>query len=350
MNILFIGIGRICQRHIRNIKSKYKNLNLFSLKGKHSNLIITETKSKIGNVLTKYNLRPINLNEINKKIKIDAAFICLPSYLHSKFLKIFVEKKINIFLEKPGGINQLDLKLLRYCQKKIKKNKLKVMVGYHLRFNPLITKLKKLIISNKVGRVLNVLIENGEHIADYRPFEKYWKKYHSKKKEGGGVLLNQIHDLDYFLELFKNHSFNLINTYNEKISKLKIDADDTLSSNFLVSKLNERFLFTILFNSYERPRKRTIKILGTKGKIFADLQTSKLEIFLFDTDKNGILKKRKAKIKIKFKINRNNLFKKEIFYFIEAIKKNKAIDESYGLLRSIKTLSIGLMLKNKKKV
>lgn len=350
MNILFIGIGRVCQRHIRNIRSRYKNLNLFSIKGKHSKLIITETKSKKGNVVAKYNITAINLSDINKSVKIDAAFICLPSHLHSKFLKIFVKKKINIFLEKPGGINKFDLKLLKYCQKIKKKNNLKVMVGYHLRFNPLIANLKKLIISNKVGKILNVLVENGEHIADYRPFEKYWEKYHSKIKMGGGVLLNQIHDLDYFLELFKNYKLSLINTFNDKISKLKIDADDTLSSNFLVRNFKERFLFTLLFNSYERPRKRTIKILGTKGSIFADLQKNKIEIFCFDAHKNGILKKKKTKVKIKFKFNRNDLFKKEVFYFIESIKKNKAIDERYGLARTIKTLSIGLKLRDKIKV
>lgn len=182
MNLLFIGIGRICQRHIRNIKSKYKNLKVFYIKGKHSNLIITESKSQKGDVISKYGLKPISFNDINKKVKIDAAFICLPSHLHSKFFKILVEKKVNIFLEKPGGINQLDIKLLKNCEKKIKKNNLKVMVGYHLRFHPMLSNLKKLIVTNKVGRILNVLVENGEHIADYRPFEKYWKKYHSKKR------------------------------------------------------------------------------------------------------------------------------------------------------------------------
>jgi predicted dehydrogenase len=347
MNLLFIGIGRICQRHIRNIKSKYKNLKVFYIKGKHSNLIITESKSQKGDVISKYGLKPISFNDINKKVKIDAAFICLPSHLHSKFFKILVEKKVNIFLEKPGGINQLDIKLLKDCEKKIKKNNLKVMVGYHLRFHPMLSNLKKLIVTNKVGRILNVLVENGEHIADYRPFEKYWKKYHSKKKEGGGVLLNQIHDIDYFLELFKNYKFNLINTFSSKISKLKITAEDTLSSNFLVSNLKEKFLLTLLFNSYERPQKRTIKIIGAKGKIFADLQKGEIEIFNFNIHDNGILKSKKVYRRLlKNKINRKNLFKNEVFYFINSIKINRPIDKRYGLERSIKTLSVGLKLKN----
>ena len=41
------------------------------------------------------------------------------------------------------------------------------------------------MINNKIiGTILNVLVENGEHIADYRPYQKYWKRYHAKKKTG----------------------------------------------------------------------------------------------------------------------------------------------------------------------
>ena len=56
------------------------------------------------------------------------------------------------------------------------------MFGYHLRFNPLIINLKKMLQKKKIGNILNVLSENGEHIADYRKYQKYWEVYHSKKR------------------------------------------------------------------------------------------------------------------------------------------------------------------------
>ena len=59
------------------------------------------------------------------------------------------------------------------------------------------------------------MVENGEHIADYRTYQKYWKRYHAKK-QGGGVLLNQIHEIDYLLDLFENYNFKVVNTLEEK--------------------------------------------------------------------------------------------------------------------------------------
>ena len=136
MNILFIGVGIVGQRHIRNIKLKFKNINLFTIRGKHSSQLYNEKEPLKGDVNSKYQLKVINFREINRNIKIDAAFICLPNNLHSKFLKKLFDKNINIFLEKPGGINYRDLKILKKIKTKNKKNKIKIMLGYHLRFNP----------------------------------------------------------------------------------------------------------------------------------------------------------------------------------------------------------------------
>lgn len=346
MNLLFIGIGIIGQRHIRNIKSQYKGIKFFTLKGKHSKQVFSSTKPVTGDVNLKYKLNVIDLDDINKTVKIDAAFICLPNYLHSKFLKKLVDKKIHIFLEKPGGVNYLDLKLLKAIQKKNKNNELKIMVGYHLRFHPLIIKLKKLIKQRVVGKILNVLVENGEHIADYRPYQKYWQIYHSKKKQGGGVILNQIHEIDYILYIFEKYKFELINSFQSKFSNTKIDTEDTLSTNLIGKNEKENFLITLLLNSYERPKKRSLKMIGSRGKIIADLNENKLEIFNYKISKNGLLKSKKIlKKSVKFNLNRNDLFKKEVIYFIEVVKQNKNIEEKYGLSKSIKALELTLKLK-----
>ena len=343
MNILFIGIGVVGQRHIRNIKSNFKNIKFYNINSDHSKQVYGVNKPLKGDVNLKYNLKTINFNDINKKIKIDAAFICLPNYLHSKFLKKLVDKNVHVFLEKPGGINNQDLKLLEKIQKK---NKNQIMLGYHLRFNPVILKLKKLIKDKTVGNILNVLAENGEHIADYRPYQKYWKVYHAKKNEGGGTSLNQIHEIDYLLYLFEDYNFKLANTFDDKISNIKVDTEDSISSNFIVSKFKEKFLITLLLNSYERPKNRTLKIIGSKGKIVANLLKNYIKIYHYKSFNNGIMKDKKiSKKNFHFKFKRNDLFINEIKYFIRTLKKNKSIDKKYGLSKSIKALKLALKLK-----
>lgn len=346
MNILFIGIGIIGQRHIRNIKSKFKNINFYTLRGNYSKNFYGDNKILKGDPIIKHNLKEINFADINKKFKIDAAFICLPNYLHSKFLKKLFDKKIHVFLEKPGGVNKSDIKILKNIQKNNKRKKIKIMLGYHLRFNPVIQSLKKLIDKKSVGKILNVLSENGEHIADYRPFQKYWKVFHAKKSKGGGVLLNQIHEIDYLLYLFENYKFKLINSINDKFSNIKIDTEDTISSNFIVKSPSGKFLITLLLNSFERPKYRRLKIVGSKATLIADLLKGRIEFFHYKSLNNGLLKSKKIlKKTFKFKFKRNDLFKNEVNYFINSIKRNKAIEAKYGLAKSIKVLELTLKIK-----
>ena len=100
-------------------------------------------------------------------------------------------------------------------------------------------------------------------------------------------------------------------------------------------------------NSYERPRRRMLKIIGTKGKILVNFLKNQIEIYYFNVSKDGMIKSKKISKKLlKFKIKRKDLFKNEVFYFIDSVKKNKSIDKKFGLERSIKTLDMALKLKN----
>ena len=106
-------------------------------------------------------------------------------------------------------------------------------------------------------------------------------------------MLNQIHEIDYLLFLFDKYKLNLKNSFYSKISKLKIDTEDTASSNFLAKNRNEEFLITILLNSYERPKYRKLKIVGTLGKIIADLSNNTLEIYRYKIFEKGLLNNNK---------------------------------------------------------
>jgi len=122
MNILFLGIGSIGQRHIRNIKAKYKKVNFYTIRDKFSVPLLNNLNKPIhGNIKSKYNLQRIKLSDVNRGIKIDTAFICLPNHLHAKFFKYLINRRVNIFLEKPAGVNYKDLELYKSLQKKILK-------------------------------------------------------------------------------------------------------------------------------------------------------------------------------------------------------------------------------------
>ena len=145
------------------------------------------------------------------------------------------------------------------------------------------------------------------------------------KKKGGGVALNQIHDIDYLIFLFENYNLKLINSFKDKISNTKIDTEDTISTNFFASKKNEKFLVTLLLNSYERPKSRGLNIIGSRGKIVANLINNSLEIYRFNILANGMMSNKKISKKIiRFKFQRNDLFKRSILFY-KRLEKNLLI-------------------------
>ena len=76
---------------------------------------------------------------------------------------------------------------------------LQVAVGYNLRFDPVISELRKLLAGK---RLLMVSISAGQHLNEWRPGTDYKKSYSASERQGGGVLRDLSHELDYCQWLF----------------------------------------------------------------------------------------------------------------------------------------------------
>lgn len=338
MNALFLGLGSIGQRHLRNLSKIDNKIKFFAVRKKYftpnlnkkNQAVKTDIKKKYKIIYFK------SLEELySSQIKIDLAFICTPSIYHVDEAISLIKRNINVFIEKPLGSSLKNISKLTNLIKS-KKN-IKHMMGYQLKFNPIILKLKKILDKNTIGNIWHVNIHHGENINDFHPYEDYRHSYAARKDLGGGVVLCQIHELDYLLFLFEKYKIKIINSYSKKLTDLHINVEDTFVSSIQISKRNKKALCNIHLNFYERPKKRIIEILGEKGKISCNLNTG--EIFIF--------KEKKIK-KIEFKFDRNDVFKKQVKYFLDSIKNNKKIDQRYDVLNGIKSLSLALNLKKNK--
>ena len=103
-----------------------------------------------------------------------------------------------------------------------------------------------------------------------------------------------------------------------------------------MKKKKQSIICSINLNYFERPRNRSIKIIGEKISISANLVNNTIEIN----------QKNKKKI-LKFSFDKNLIFKKEISYFLNAVQNNKKIDKKLDLFWGIKVLKNCLnILKN----
>ena len=212
MKVLIIGFGSIGKRHYEVLSklSKVQSIDLV-------------TKQDIQEKVCYKNLEVVdNINQY------DYFVISSETNKHFeqlKFLKENVKNKL-IFCEKPLFESKKDFE--------IKNNK--IFVGYVLRFHPLLEKLKEFV---KNENIILVNAQCGQYLPSWRPNTDY-KNCYSAKKEGGGVLLDLSHEIDYVQWLCGQ--INEIKSYQVKVSDLEINSDDLT---MLIGKTNKNIFVNI---------------------------------------------------------------------------------------------------------
>ena len=329
---LFIGLGSIGQRHLRNIKKIYPKSIIYAYRRKNSApLLDNYNKALSSEIENKFDIKKIsNLSNI-EKLDIDAGFICSPTSKHCDDASILIKKNIHCFIEKPIDSSVGKAKRLASL---VHKKKVITMVGFNFKFNPLLLFIKKFLNKKSLGHPLFVESSLGEHVDDFHSYESYKNSYTSIKKLGGGVVLSQIHDLDNLLYLFNDYKLEKFKSFTSKISSLKIDVEDILVSIFKFKKNKNEILCSLNLNFFERPKNRRLKIIFEYGKIEANFNSKEIKIF----------KKNKFKVK-KFKYDRNDIYMKEIKYFLSCIYNKKKVNYPLSLDSSIKTLILSTRLK-----
>ena len=270
--VLIIGLGSIGQRHLRNLKSLKSNISFLACRRKRITPVLNDKlEPNYKSNLTKiYNLK--NFDSIEKSIreKPDVAFICTPSIMHITETIKCLKNNIHTFVEKPLGSNNYRLSELIQLFKK-KKNKLITMMGFQIKFNPLYIYLKKELNKKNSEKILKIEIFNGERLTSFHKYEDYRISYASRKKLGGGVLLTQIHEIDYFLDLFGKYKIKILSSKLKKKSNLDIDVEDTFDGKLLISKKNIRSIpVNIHLDYYTHPKKKYIKVFFRNGYYIAD--------------------------------------------------------------------------------
>lgn len=236
MKVLIIGYGSIGRRH-EEVLLAFKSI---------SQIDIVTKQALINKVTFK------NLEEVEKLDKYDYFIIASETYKHYVQLK-YIELKVSgkiIFCEKP----------LFEKKKELLINKNKVFIGYVLRFHPLLKTLKEKIENQKV---LNINVLAGQYLPFWRPGTNYKESYSAKKSEGGGVLLDLSHEIDYIQWLVGE--IKEIMSFQTKVSDLEIDSDDlttfisktktdtiiNLSIDYISKASLRRININTLDNSYE---------------------------------------------------------------------------------------------------
>ena len=252
MKILFVGCGSIGKKHIRNL-SKFKGIKILACR----------VRGKDRKFEKKYQVKVYKNLKAALREKPNAVFVTNPTSMHVQIALKAAKAGAHLFIEKPISHKLSGIKNLENI---VKKKRLKVFVGYNMRFLWGLRKLREIIKSGKIGKVLYINAVAGQYLPDWRPNQDYRKSYSAKKKMGGGVILDLSHEIDYVRWLVGEAKEVFART--DKISNLQIDTEDVADISL---KFKNGTIGNIHLDYLQRTPQRYCEIFGTKGSAFWDL-------------------------------------------------------------------------------
>lgn len=157
--------------------------------------------------------------EMADEVEMDVVILNLPHFLHCEVTVFFLEKGINVLVEKPMANTTEE------CDKMIaasKKSGAKLAVGHVQKYYSAVREVKKIIDSGKYGKLCMITeVRNVDYVRETRP-----KWFLEKKLAGGGIVMNYgAHTLDRIMYVTGEKVTEVHAITSNPVSEHDIDVD-----------------------------------------------------------------------------------------------------------------------------
>ena len=311
--ILFVGLGGAGQRHLRIFRDLLPPETEFSAfrAVKKTPLLKSDFSIDMDSTVEKqFNLKLFNSLEGAFDNAPDLVVISTPTSLHYEVARRAAEKGINIFIEKPFSHNLNGFDKFKDI---VLKNNLICFISFQRRFHPYLSKIKELIETEKLGKIITANFNVGSYVPAWHPYEDFKELYACRSDLGGGVLLTEIHEIDLCYWYFGLPDY--VYCAGGNYSDVKLDVEDTIH---LTLKYNN-FAVQVNLCFMQKHNRRDLYIAGTKGYVEWSMEGNKL--ILNDYSKN------RKKILTDPELTNDTMFYSQNSYFLN--KLNRSDNETY---------------------
>jgi predicted dehydrogenase len=292
---LVVGAGSIGRRHLGNLKQ----LGVPKLSACDPN------PDRLAYVLEHFQAESFPDIETGLRAEPDIVLICSPPVYHATQTLQAIRAGTDVFVEKPVAHSAEGLEELLAEERKSGRV---VQVGYNLRFHPPVEKLKELVASEAVGKILWGRVEAGSYLPDWRPWQDYRKSYTSSREMGGGIILDGSHELDYATWLF-GAPIELA-CMAGKVSGLEISVEDCAT---VLLRFPNGSQLDVHVDFMERFYSRGCVLSGERGKLQWDFTGNALQI-------HGVGEKMQT---ISFDCEVNHMYVAELRHFLDCVENGR---------------------------
>lgn len=277
MRVGVIGAGAMGQHHVRI----YNELPGVELVG-----IADIDATKVNQLAAQYKIKAFtDYNELLKQ-ELDAVSIVVPTMMHRKVALDVIDADTNILIEKPIADtpeNAMDI------IDSANDAGLKLMVGHIERFNTAVMKLKEIIDSGRLGKVVSI---STHRVGPYNP----------RIRDVGVIMDIGVHDIDVISYL---HGMKATEVYAVAGADIHPFEDHAA----IILRFDDEHSGIIETNWLTPHKIRKLTAIGLKGVAYLDYIDQTVELH----DEGWI---RKAKIEKKEPL------RNELQYFTDCISKN----------------------------
>ena len=135
-----------------------------------------------------------NFDEMIQKTRPDLLMVTTVDAFHSQYIVKALDRGIDVITEKPMVIDE------KQCQAVLdaeKRNRRKIVVTFNYRYSPKHQKVKEVLLSGEIGRVISV---DFNWYLDVFHGADYFRRWHRLKNRGGSLLVHKA-----------THHFDLMN-------------------------------------------------------------------------------------------------------------------------------------------
>jgi predicted dehydrogenase len=291
-----IGLGSIGRRHLRNLRQFDADARITVLRHDR-NLPTPEDAAKLADRIV-YRLDDV-LDE-----RPDYAVIASPAPFHTEAATVLAERGVHLFIEKPiaDRLEGVD-SLINVCRR----NECVLLIGYVLRYHPLLQIVRESICRGDIGRVLSLRAEVGQYLPEWRPALDYRQSVSARKDLGGGALLELSHEIDYVRWL----GGEIVNVYayTAHAGGLEIDVEDLAE---ITLRYENGAVGSIHLDMVQACPTRTCRVIGTDGTLDCDFFKTKVCIYSRQT-------KQWADLSLKETIAKNDIYIIQMQHFLDCV-------------------------------
>lgn len=189
----------------------------------------------------------------------DVVLICTPTAHHAEQAVEALRRGAHTFIEKPIADSLPDAAEI---EAEASKARVRVMVACNLRFHPAVALLKAELDSGVVGRLYSIRAAFGHYLPNWRPDQDYRKSYSASRSQGGGAILDCVHEIDYVRWL--GGEVHQVVSIADRLGELQIDVEDAAA---IIMRHESGVLSEIHVDYLRRDKRRSCELVCSLGTV-----------------------------------------------------------------------------------